>query len=93
MTIIRYVFSQQHKHILIQKYKFSSSKVLDSDVRLVWWHMKLTKMYRMNTIAALHMLDHQVLSETTKLTQELAVARSKRKPLSVALNGKLKSKE
>ena len=55
--------------------------------------MKLTKMYRMNTIAALHMLDHQVLSETTKLTQELAVARSKRKPLSVALNGKLKSKE
>ena len=29
----------------------------------------------------------------TKLTQELAVARSKEEPLSVALNGKLKSKE
>ena len=32
-------------------------------------------------------------NETTKLTQELAVARSKREPLSVALNGKLRSKE
>ena len=32
-------------------------------------------------------------AETTKLTQELAVARSKEEPLSVALNGKLKSNE
>ena len=32
-------------------------------------------------------------SETIKLTQELAVARSKGESLSVALNGKLKSKE